>query len=594
MEIEVHCPSRLLKDYNDFFGNHCKLQSPLENVINTTTLSRIGFASICLLLGATAGCSKESPTPAADEAQAAPSATTEVNRVRQHALPPNNPFLIQNSVYPATHFNAAQTDTTTLPVWLGDSTLEPSQVQWLPSLTTIGTADRPYSSGERAIFLAGGNRVGKIRITGGDFSMVDEVSIPGLEDNTMSPEEIRDIVEQMKSANGDEEKYLPPFSEFLNRTDQRSETVSNGVYTLMDRDGYYYAGWGTSVYKVGDVREGDVNSPIEIVKSFDIRDGMPADLRDKINRIIGFAMTYDGYLAIAMPGIIAVMDRDLENLQYIYLEGEAVDNGISIDDQGGIYCVTSKYMRKVVWDGTKLSDDETDGAWKSEYDYVPNLKALSRGSGNTPALMGFGPDDDKLVVVADAGEQISVIAFWRDEIPEGFKQKPAAKSRRIADQLPLTIEVPATIEWSAHVYGNGVMMMASAWPNPVKQEDGKVAVFETVLTAGVTRDAPVGTEKWSWNPETDSFRSDWTTDYPLQWSLHPVSADSNTVTLTPLEDGVYSLVHIDWDTGQEVGKIILGTNPIFNTAGGFFVPLNEDEIYISGVFGPVRFSKKTE
>ena len=73
--------------------------------------------------------------------------------------------------------------------------------------------------------------------------------------------------------------------------------------------------------------------------------------------------------------------------------------GISVDDKGGIYCVTSKYMRKVVWDGKKLSDKEEDGAWKSEYDYVPNPKALSRGSGNTPTLMGFGPDDDKLVVL---------------------------------------------------------------------------------------------------------------------------------------------------------------------------------------------------
>jgi hypothetical protein len=32
------------------------------------------------------------------------------------ALPPNNPYLIQNSVYPSIHFNSAQTDTTTLPV----------------------------------------------------------------------------------------------------------------------------------------------------------------------------------------------------------------------------------------------------------------------------------------------------------------------------------------------------------------------------------------------------------------------------------------------------------------------------------------------
>ena len=85
-----------------------------------------------------------------------------------------------------------------------------------------------------------------------------------------------------------------------------------------------------------------------------------------------------------------------------------------------------------------------------------------------------------------------------------------------------------------------------------------------------------------------------TVDYPLQWALHPVSAVSNTVTLTPLEDGVYSLVHVDWDTGQVVGKVILGTSPIFNTAGGVFIPLNENEIYVTGVFGPVRISRYAE
>ena len=45
---------------------------------------------------------------------------------------------------------------------------------------------------------------------------------------------------------------------------------------------------------------------------------------------------------------------------------------------------------------------------------------------------------------------------------------------------------------------------------------------------------------------------------------------------------------------REVGKVILGTSPIFNTGGGFIIPLNEDETYISGVFGPVRISRKAE
>ena len=129
------------------------------------------------------------------------------------------------------------------------------------------------------------------------------------------------------------------------------------------------------------------------------------------------------------------------------------------------------------------------------------------------------------------------------------------------------------------------MMMASAWPNPVPQAIGKVAIFETVLAAGVTREAPTGAEKWSWDSEIHSFKSDWTLDYPLQWALHPISASSSVVLLTPLEDGVYSLVAVDWDTGEALGKIILGDSPIFNTAGGLFLPLDEDRIFITGVFG---------
>jgi hypothetical protein len=558
-------------------------------------LSRSTLAFFFLLMGTITGCSKQDVSgPVTDEAGPVSPAMVEATEAPRHALPPNNPFLIQNTVYPSVHFDAGQTDTTTLPIWEGSSKIEPAQVQWLPGVNAIGTVHRPYLSDEQAIFFSGGNRAGKIRITGGDFTMIDEVFIPGNEDDTISTTEIRDIVKEMQSATDDEARYLELFRTFLEKTAQSSATIANGIYTMMDKDGYYYAGWGTSVYKIGDVREGDVYSPIEIAKSYDIRDGLPEDQRDKISRIMGFAMTYDGHLVIAMPGIIAVMTRNLDNMQYILLEGEAVDNGISVDDQGGIYCVTSKFMRKVIWDGKKLSDKEVDGAWKSEYDDVPNPKALSRGAGNTPALMGYGPDDDKLVVLADSGEKIKVIAFWRDEIPKDFEQKPGTKSRRIADQLPLKIKVPATIEWSPHVYGNGVMMMASAWPNPVQGDNGKLAVFETVLTAGVTREAPVGVEKWSWDSKTTTFKSDWIVNLPLQWALYPVSAASNTVTLTPVEDGVYSLVHVDWDTGEEVGRVILGNNPIFNTAGGFFIPLNENDIYVTGIFGPVRISKKVE
>ncbi len=508
-----------------------------------------------------------------------------------YQLPPYNPFLIQNSHYPSVHFNPAQSDVSALPSWNMSGTIKEENVQWLPWVTSIGTVHRPYANGEEALFVSGTNKVGKIKISNGAFEWVDEVVVPGFEYEVPGDDEIKATVDEMIAGGTDEAEYLPPYAKHVKAIKQSSANIGNGIYTMMDNEGNYFCGFGTSIYKVSDKTPGDINSEIEITKSFNVKDGVTPEEAKQISRIFALGMTYDGHIAVAMPGIIAVLTRDLSDMQYVMLDGEAVDNGISIDDKGGIYCVTSKYMRKIVWDGTKLSDKEEDGAWKAAYDHVPNPKALSRGSGNTPALMGFGPDEDHLVFVADAGDDISAVAFWRDEIPEDFKQKEGTQSRRIADQIKLTIDVPATIEWSPHIYGNGVMMMASAWEDPVYDENGKLAIFETVLTAGVTRKPPAAVEKWSWDKASRSLKSDWTKHRGLQWALHPVSSTSNTVTLTLAENGIYSLVSYDWTTGKEVSNLVLGNNPIFNTAGGLFIPVDENRIYITGVMGPVMITK---
>lgn len=521
-------------------------------------------------------------------------ATSDVDKNSQleYQLPPKNPFLIANSKYPSVHFNPAQSDVTALPSWNISGTLSEENIQWLPWITSIGTVHRPYANNEEALFVSGTNKVGKIKISNGAFEWVDEVVVPGFEYEVPGDAEIRKTVDNMIAGGTDESKYLPPYTDHVKAIKQSSANIGNGIYTMMDNEGNYFCGFGTSIYKVSDKTPGDVNSKIEITKAFNVKDGVTPEEAKQISRIFALGMTYDGYIAVAMPGIIAVLSRDLTDMQYVMLDGEAVDNGISIDDKGGIYCVTSKYMRKIVWNGKTLSDKEEDGAWKAAYDHVPNPRALSRGSGNTPALMGFGPDEDHLVFVADAGDDISAVAFWRDGIPKDFKQKEGTQSRRIADQIKLTIDVPATIEWSPHVYGNGVMMMASAWEDPVYDKNEKLAIFETVLTAGVTRVPPAAVEKWSWDKKTQSLKSDWTKHRGLQWALHPVSSKSNTVTLTIAEKGVYSLVTYDWTTGEEVSSFVLGDNPIFNTAGGLFIPIDENRIYITGVMGPVMISKQ--
>ena len=286
------------------------------------------------------------------------------------------------------------------------------------------------------------------------------------------------------------------------------ENGINGVYNLIDRDGFHYCVYGgTKVLKTTD--DNVVRNPVRVVKSVDVAAAMPPEAAKAVTRIIGLNMTYDGYIAAAAPGALVVLDRDLNVTSYVAFSGEAVDNSIAIDEKNGIYVVTSRRMLKVVWNGQNLSTDEKDGAWQSGYEWIPDEEALaagsiSRGSGTTPTLMGFGTDPDKLVVIADAARAgTNLVAFWRDEIPSDFTQKPGTKSRRIADQARIEIS-QLTIEPSPNVLGYGAAVINGSYPKPVKTPG-----FPNAFTAGVTRPAPLGVQKFVWNPKTRQFDKAW-------------------------------------------------------------------------------------
>ena len=46
--------------------------------------------------------------------------------------------------------------------------------------------------------------------------------------------------------------------------------------------------------------------------------------RADLTRIIGLNMTYDGFIAAAAPGAVAVLDRNLNLMDFVVFEGEAV------------------------------------------------------------------------------------------------------------------------------------------------------------------------------------------------------------------------------------------------------------------------------
>lgn len=297
---------------------------------------------------------------------------------------------------------------------------------------------------------------------------------------------------------------------------------------------------------------------------------------------------------VAIPGIVAIVSRDLKKAWACPISGEIVDNGITVDEKGGIYLVTDKYMRKMIWTGKKLSIDEADGAWKEPYPYDATKKGLwlSHGAGATPTLMGFGDNEDHLVVLTDAGNPVKIMTFWRDAIPADAKQVKGAATKRMAAATKIDFPVATTVEWSLQVYKNGVLAFASDFPDPILID--KTQVFPlTLLSMGYTRKGPKGAECFSWNSKNNTLEKRWLySDRPMTWTLSPISRKDNAVYLNTLENGELIIIGKDWDSGKQVAEIRLPKTYKLNTCGQFIYPLKNGDLVVSGAFGPALIRKK--
>jgi hypothetical protein len=468
-------------------------------------------------------------------------------------MPAKNPWLT-DSVYPTSHFNPAATDSVLFAgPTKGKKLTRDKDVKVVPNLMVSNPTVKKIGS-ETVIFASGTLGIRKILATGKAFEDLSFTPYPGMEPQAQKADEnaVRAVLSAVDTARRakDDAKILAAIGGMEHLGVTRDAGI-NGVYNMFDKDGFHYCVFGgTKVMKTTD--DNAVRGPIRVVKSVDVAAAMPAEAAKSVSRIIGLNMTYDGYIAAAAPGALVVLDRDLNVKSSVTFSGEAVDNNIVIDEKNGIYVVTSRRMLKVVWNGEQLSTDEKDGAWESGYEWTPDEKALaagaiSRGSGTTPTLMGFGDDPNQLIVIADAAESgTNLVAFGRDDIPADFQQKPGTKSRRIADQTRIEIS-QLTIEPSPNVLGYGVVVINGSYPKPVKTPG-----FPNGFTAGVTRPAPLGMQKFVWNLKTRQFDKAWINrEVDNSDIMVPVvSAKTGLLYAAHKEHGDYQYVGVDWMTGE--------------------------------------------
>ena len=508
-------------------------------------------------------------------------------------LPTPNPFLA-TSAFPISHSNPGATEGVRHAGPTKGRQLTAADVKTVPNVFTSHPTIKNVS-GERIVIASGVDGIRKILATGEQFELISFIPYPSHEDypKRATPEALQAALEKADTAyRSKDEATIMAMSQPMQDIGFNRLQIAGGTYNMIDKDGFHYAPSGG----LGVVKSTDDNvprGPLRIAKSKDLAPDVPAELKQSVTHIVGVTMSYQGDVMVAAHGALFLLDRDLVLKGLMGLPGEDVENSICADDTG-IYVVTSKRMLKVVWTGSKLSVDEADGGWQSEYNTMSREKAtaagaltVSGGSGTTPTLMGFGNDPDKLVVISDGdADGAQIVAFWRDKIPDDFKQQPGTKSRRIAGQIRTDIS-KVTIEPSFSVLGYGVVVQNGAYPMPEPD------IWTNAFTSGVTRPAPFGVQKVTWNTKLKLFEKNWinrevdNTDVMVP----VVSATSRMIYLPSKKDGIYEYVGLDWDSGAIKARWSFPDDSRkWNAYGGITALLEDGDLMVGGVFAIKRLN----
>ncbi|MCZ6717910.1 MAG: hypothetical protein O6944_01970 [Gammaproteobacteria bacterium] len=209
----------------------------------------------------------------------------------------------------------------------------------------------------------------------------------------------------------------------------------------------------------------------------------------------------------------------------------------------------------------------------------------------TPStLMGFGDDEDKLVLIADADEKgTKLVAFWRNKIPADFKKIAGAKSRRIAGQIRIDVSY-LTIEPSPVVLGYGAVVLNGTFPEP---SPARGDIFGNAITAGVTRLAPRGIQKFVWDPKANKFRKAWMdlTIDNTDVMVPVVSAKTRLIYVANKVGLRYEYAALDWETGKLKARWTFPNDSfLYNTWGGIGYFLLDGDLILGGFFSAKRIN----
>lgn len=517
-----------------------------------------------------------------DDKEKTPSA--EEKPLSQFNTPAPNPWLAQET-YSITHFNSAQTDAFPYAVKDGTYAVDPDKCPstWSGpvNLMTLASTSPDYMWGMSS------DRVSYIKISGGSFERVAEAPLPGITMHTK--EELEALTANYPSYDQLKQAAVKILGQFPQMS------IANGNYVICDRENYAYSNAGKILARYRLVDKNDPAKGIALDGQIDMTSHIFGSFT-----LVGVSMTYDGFLVVASQKGLATVDRGMTNVidTYALPEGQILTNSLSLDEEGGVYVASNSVeangkglMQKLICKNGRFSDKESDGAWRATYDGGPEAPAikLGYGTGSTPTLMGFGDEEDKLVVITDGAKRMKLVAFWRDEIPADSKTVDS-DNPRLAGTFEVTCGLPAATEWiqseqSVVAGGYDAFVVNNINITSEKVTDKIIGV----LAIGPLLEGPKGVECVRWNTKENKWESKWTRADISSISMIPsVSIPSEMVFVNGYGSDGWDVTGLDWNTGSTRQRIVFGKNNRGNGAYAIIQYLSDGSLLFNSVAGPFR------
>lgn len=274
-----------------------------------------------------------------------------------------------------------------------------------------------------------------------------------------------------------------------------------------------------------------------------------------------------------------------------------VRNGITIDDKGGVYLVSRDYVYRVQWTGSALSLDEKDGGWM-----VPYPNSSGRGSGTTPTMMGWGPNEDHLVVLTDGDKKNNAMVIWRDKIPDAWEGLPGY-DRRVAGVTPIQFGVsknePLQLELAPTVWGYGAVFLQAYLSDFNNNEPRlkKDSAAETWMASFFSYNKPGygarGAVKVEWDAKTRKLNTAWRNTENYAATLPTLATKNATLYTMGARKGEWTLEGTDWGTGKVKVVYTLGKSQRFNPMFGIVQVADDGALVCAGCgFGLLRVQPK--